>query len=73
MATLKEIEELEKKYKNTFVAFEGNDEVFPFYGSVIGFKLNTDNSVLVILKDMEDDCFDINWEELENSEFDYNE
>jgi len=72
MATLTELEELKEKYQySTSVNFEGNEDIEAFYGQIVDFKLDTDNSIIVTLRDMEDDCFDISWDEVKNLEFDF--
>ena len=69
-----EIEKLIEEYRNkASVSFDGNDEFNPFYGHVIGFARDTDGSIYVTLRDAEDDCFDIDWKEFSDAEFDFDE
>ncbi|AXH16346.1 hypothetical protein CP985_11835 [Malaciobacter mytili LMG 24559] len=69
MATVQDIKKLKEEYQNRRVYFEGNEDIEGFYGEVDNFRLDTDNSIIVILRDMEDQCFDIDWKEIEDLEF----
>ena len=68
-ATIEELEILEGKYIDTSVAFEGNEDIEGFYGMVEGFNIDNDGSVYVTLIDMEDNAFDIDWNEVKDLEF----
>lgn len=50
--------------------FIGNDDIEAFYARIESFKLDTDNSIIATIVDMEDEYFDVAWEEIKNSEFD---
>ena len=67
--TIKELEFLEEKYIDSSVNFEGNEDIEGFYGMVEGFNIDNDGSLYVTLIDMEDNAFDINWNEVKDLEF----
>ena len=67
--TIEELEFLEEKYIDTSVAFEGNDDIDEFCGRVESFNIDNDGSLYVTLIDMEDNAFDIDWNEVEDLEF----
>lgn len=62
---------LDSNYTND-VGFEfvGNDDIEAFYARVISFKFDTDNSIIVTIVDMEDNYFDVSWDEIKDSNFD---
>lgn len=49
--------------------FEGNSDIEAFYARIESFKLDTDNTIIATLVDMEDNHFDVSWDEIKNSEF----
>jgi len=70
---IKKLNKIKEQYLYSSVNFEGNEEVETFYGHVSDIKFDTDGSIYVTLVDMEDNYFDIDWTELENCEFDFDE
>jgi len=52
---------LTKEYLGDSVDFNGTDEINPFYGRIDGFKLDTNDDILVTLIDQEDNAFDVDW------------
>ena len=68
------IEDLTNEYTyKSSVNFEGNEEVEAFYGSVENFERDTDNTIIVSLRDMEDNVWQVNWDEVKDEEFDLDE
>lgn len=61
---------LETNYTNgvTF-DFEGNDEIEGFYATIVSFKFDTDSSIIATIVDMENNYFDVSWNEIKESNF----
>lgn len=60
---------LQTYYEEIEFDFDGNDEIESFWATIDSFRLDTDKSIIVKIKDMEDNYFDISWEEIKNSDF----
>ena len=62
---------LDSNYTNdVFFFFVGSDEIEAFYARISSFKFDTDNSIMVTIVDMENNYFDVSWDEIKNSNFD---
>ncbi len=59
-----------ENYASTSFEFEGNDEIECFYAHIVSFKFETDYSIIATIVDMEDEHFDVSWDEIKDSEFD---
>lgn len=70
----KTVEQLQDEYSyKTLVNFEGNEDVEAFYGGVEDIYRDEDGEIVVSLRDMENNVWDVSWEEIKNSEFDWYE
>ena len=58
---------LNETYLGKEIDFEGNDEVSPFTGTVCDIRFDTDFSILIALRDQEDDVFEFHLSEIQNS------
>jgi len=66
VSNINTIESLKNEYIGTQTDFDGNDKAESFYAEIEDFKLDSDDSIIVTLKDINGDCFDVNWDKIKN-------
>ena len=44
--------------------FEGNDDTQEFNATIVKFRVDTDNSIIVVLEDQEEQWFDLSYDEI---------
>ncbi len=67
---LDKVNDLENEYNGCSVSFDGNEDIEGFYGTIEGFSIDTDGSIYITLVDMDDEAFDVAWDEVKHEEFD---
>lgn len=53
------IEDIKEEYVGAEMLYDGNENTFPFVGTCVGVKLDTDDTILLQIKDLDGDVFDI--------------
>ncbi len=49
--------------------YKGNDEIEGFYANIVSFQIDTDKTVFATIIDMNDNHFDVSWNEIKDSDF----
>lgn len=58
---------LVNNHKRDELFFKGNDEIQEFMAQIVNFRIDTDNSIIVVLSDQEDNWFDVSFEEIKEN------